>query len=175
MRQWPTWSNPVPFSLIQCTCAVPLFLGCCVICHMVQIAQCGKVLWLPLRSYRQYNRLSQFRFDSFKVWHLDIMSKHNTNYCSEGISGHFACGPFALGGYQVMPIHYQTKFTKQLPVTYHQIGVHLRVWSIDWGVKGLLGDIRLLWIIPAMSVKEWLVHRWFQCTRETMRWPVRTT
>ena len=31
---------------------------------MVLIAQCGKVLRLPLRSYRRYNRISQFRFDS---------------------------------------------------------------------------------------------------------------
>ena len=31
---------------------------------MVLIAQCGKVLQLPLRSYRLYNRISQFRFDS---------------------------------------------------------------------------------------------------------------
>ena len=63
-RLWPLWSNPVPLSLIRCTCVVPLFLRCCVICHMVLIAQCGKVLRLPLRSYRLYNRISQFRFDS---------------------------------------------------------------------------------------------------------------
>ena len=64
MRQWPLWSNPVPLSLIRCTCVVPLFLRCCVICHMVLIAQCGKVLRLPLRSYRLYNWISQFRFDT---------------------------------------------------------------------------------------------------------------
>ena len=63
MRQWPLWSNPVPLSLIRCTYVVPLFLRCCVICHMVLIAQCGKVLRLPLRSYRLYNRISQFWFD----------------------------------------------------------------------------------------------------------------
>ena len=64
MRQWPLWSNPVPLSLIQCTCVVPLFLRCCVIRHMVLIAQSGKVLRLPLRSYCLNNRISQFRFDT---------------------------------------------------------------------------------------------------------------
>ena len=65
MRQWPLWSNPVPLSLIQCTHVVPLFLGCCVIRHMVLIAlKCEKVLRLPLRSYRLYNRISQLRFDT---------------------------------------------------------------------------------------------------------------
>ena len=65
MRQWPLWSNPVPLSLIRCTCVVPLFLRCCVICHMVLIAlKSGKVLRIPLRSYRLYNRISQFRFDT---------------------------------------------------------------------------------------------------------------
>ena len=58
MRQWPLWSIPVPLSLIRCTCVVPLFLRCCVICHMVLIAQCGKVLWLPLRSYHLCNWIS---------------------------------------------------------------------------------------------------------------------
>ena len=63
-RLWPLWSNPVPLSLIRCTCVVPLFLRCCVIRHMVLIAlKHEKVLRLPLRSYRLYNRLSQFRFD----------------------------------------------------------------------------------------------------------------
>ena len=66
MRQWPLWSNPVPLSLIQCTCVVPLFLRCYVIRHMVLIAlKREKVLRLPLRSYRLYNRISQFRFDSY--------------------------------------------------------------------------------------------------------------
>ena len=60
----PLWPNPVPSSLIRCTCIVPLFLRCCVICHMVLIAQCGKVLRLPLRSYCLYNRISQFQFDN---------------------------------------------------------------------------------------------------------------
>ena len=60
----PLWPNPVPSSLIRCTCVVPLFLRCRVICHMVLIAQCGKVLWLPLRSYRLYNQISQFQFDN---------------------------------------------------------------------------------------------------------------
>ena len=65
MRQWPSWSNPVPLSLIRCTCVVPLFLRCCVIRHMVLIAlKRGKVLQLPLRSYRLYNRISQFWFDT---------------------------------------------------------------------------------------------------------------
>ena len=65
IRLWPLWSNPVPLSLIWCTCVVPLFLGCCVIRHMVLIAlKCGKVLRLPLRSYRLSNRISQFRFDT---------------------------------------------------------------------------------------------------------------
>ena len=65
MRLWPLWSNPVPLSLIWCTCVVPLFLGYCVICHMVLIAlKREKILRLPLRSYRLYNRLSQFRFDT---------------------------------------------------------------------------------------------------------------
>ena len=64
-RLWPLWSNPVPLSLIWCTWVVPLFLRCCVICHMVLIAQeRGKVLQLPLRSYRQYNRISQFQLDN---------------------------------------------------------------------------------------------------------------
>ena len=64
-RLWPLWSNPVPLSLIRCKCVVPLFLRCCVICHMVLIAlKSEKVLWLPLRSYRLYSRISQFRFDS---------------------------------------------------------------------------------------------------------------
>ena len=73
MRQWPMWLNPVPLSLIQCTCVVPLFLWCCVICHMVLIAQCGKVLWLPLRSYHLCNRISQFWFDKlgFERIHSD--------------------------------------------------------------------------------------------------------
>ena len=63
-RLWPLWSNPVPLSLIRCTCIVPLFLRCCVICHMVLIAlKREKVLRLPLRSYRLYNRISQFQFD----------------------------------------------------------------------------------------------------------------
>ena len=66
-RQWPLWLNPVPLSLIWCTCVVPLFLGCCVICHMVLIAQCGMVLWLPLRSYCLYNWVSQLRFDLIKA------------------------------------------------------------------------------------------------------------
>ena len=76
MRQWPVWSNPVPLSLIQCTCVVPLFLRCCVICHMVLIAQCGKVLRLPLRSYRLSNWVSQFQFDtptqsvSWSLWYF---------------------------------------------------------------------------------------------------------
>ena len=64
-RLWPLWSNPVPLSLIRCTRVVPLFLRCCVIRHMVLIAlKHGKVLRLPLRSYRLYNRISQFRFDT---------------------------------------------------------------------------------------------------------------
>ena len=67
MRQWPLWSNPVPLSLIQCTCIVPLFLRCCVISYLVLIAQCGKVLRLPLRSYHLYNWISQFRFDTLKT------------------------------------------------------------------------------------------------------------
>ena len=37
-RLWPLWSNPVPLSLIRCTCIVPSFLGCYVIRHMVLIA-----------------------------------------------------------------------------------------------------------------------------------------
>ena len=74
MRQWSLWSNPVPLSLIQCTCVVPLFLRCCVICHMVLIAQCGKVLWLPLRSYRLYNRISHFRFDTGNKTQYSICS-----------------------------------------------------------------------------------------------------
>ena len=37
-RLWPLWSNPVPLSLIRCTCVVPSFLGCCIIRHMVLIA-----------------------------------------------------------------------------------------------------------------------------------------
>ena len=58
--------NPVPLSLIWCTCVVPLFLRCCVIRHMVLIAlKHGKVLRLPLRSNCLYNRLSQLRFDRF--------------------------------------------------------------------------------------------------------------
>ena len=58
----------MPLSLIRCTHVVPLFLRCCVICHMVLIAlKCGKVLRLPLRSYRQYNRISQFQFDSYML------------------------------------------------------------------------------------------------------------
>ena len=64
MRQWPIWLNPVPLSLIWWTQVVPSFLRCYVICHAELIAQCGKVLQLPLRSYRLYNRISQFRFDS---------------------------------------------------------------------------------------------------------------
>ena len=69
-RLWPLWSNPVPLSLIQCTCVVPLFLRCCVIYHMVLIAQCGKVLWLPLRSYHLDNWISQFRFDNLApIWY----------------------------------------------------------------------------------------------------------
>ena len=67
MRQWPLWSNPVPLSLFWCTRVVPLFLRCYIICHMVLIAQCGKVLRLPLRSYRLDNRISQFRFDSHYI------------------------------------------------------------------------------------------------------------
>ena len=78
MRLWPLWSNPVPLSLIWCTCVVPLFLECCVICHMVLIAQCGKVLRLPLRSYCLYNRISQLRFDTPRViwvsWHFQPVS-----------------------------------------------------------------------------------------------------
>ena len=58
-----------------------------------------------------------------------------------------------------MPIHCQTKFTKQLPVySPSDWNASLCVWSIDWGVKGLLGAMGLLWIIPAISVKEQLVH-----------------
>ena len=73
-RLWPLWSNPVPLSLIRCTCIVPLFLRCCVICHMVLIAlKREKVLWLPLRSYRLYNRLSQFRFDRSCDSHWDLI------------------------------------------------------------------------------------------------------
>ena len=65
LRLWPLWSNSVPLSLIRCTLFVPLFLGCCVICHMVLIAlKRRKVLRLPLRSYHLYNRISQFRFDN---------------------------------------------------------------------------------------------------------------
>ena len=64
MRQWPMWLNPVPLSLIRCTCVVLLFLRCYVICHAVLIAQCGKVLRLPLRSYHLHNGISQFRFDT---------------------------------------------------------------------------------------------------------------
>ena len=68
VRQWPLWSNPLPLSLIWCIYVIPLFLGCCAIRHMVLIAlKCGKVLRLPLRSYRQYNQLSQFRFDRYFV------------------------------------------------------------------------------------------------------------
>ena len=67
IRLWSMWSNSVPLSLIWCTCVVPLFLRCYVIHHMVLIAQCGKVLRLPLRSYRLYNRISQFWFD-FGFW-----------------------------------------------------------------------------------------------------------
>ena len=60
---------------------VPLFLGCCVIRHMVLIAlKHEKVLRLPLRSYRLYNRLSQLRFDNFdisklcvSVWPISLM------------------------------------------------------------------------------------------------------
>ena len=66
-RLWPLWSNPVPLSLIWCTCVVPSFLGCCVIHHMVLIAlKRGKVLRLPQKSYHLYNRISQFRFDRDK-------------------------------------------------------------------------------------------------------------
>ena len=68
IRLWPLWSNPVPSSLIWCTCIVPLFLRCCIICHMVLIAQCGKVLWLPLRSYRLDNWISQIRFDRILIF-----------------------------------------------------------------------------------------------------------
>ena len=64
MRQWPLWSNPVPLSLIRVTRVVPLFLRCCIIRHMVLIAQCRKVLQLPLRSYHLYNWISQFWFDN---------------------------------------------------------------------------------------------------------------
>ena len=77
MRQWPMWSNPVPLSLIRCTHVVPLFLRCCVIRHMVLIAQKrGKVLWLPLRSYRLYNRISQFWFDNSQ-WYLSLIIRGN--------------------------------------------------------------------------------------------------
>ena len=65
MRLWPLWSNPVPLSLIWCTCVLPLFLRCFVIRHMVLIAlKREKVLRLPPRSYRLYNWLSHFRFDT---------------------------------------------------------------------------------------------------------------
>ena len=48
-----------------------------------------------------------------------------------------------------MPIHCQTKFTKQLPVySPSDWNASLCVWSIDWGVKGLLGAMGLLWMIP---------------------------
>ena len=58
-----------------------------------------------------------------------------------------------------MPIHRQTKFTKQLPVySPSDWNASPCIWSIDWGVKGLLGAMGLLRIIPAISVKERLVH-----------------
>ena len=79
MRSWPLWSNPVPLSLIRCTCVVPLFLRCCVIYHMVLIAlRREKVLRLPLRSYRLSNRIPQFRFDtptqsvSWSLWYFRL-------------------------------------------------------------------------------------------------------
>ena len=61
----------IPDSVHMCCTLVP---GCYVIHHMVLIAlECGKVLRLPLRSYRLYNRISQFRFDRIETpicsWH----------------------------------------------------------------------------------------------------------
>ena len=92
MRQWPLWSNPVPLSLIRFTCVVPLFLRCCVICHMVLIAQCGKVLRLPLRSYRLCNQISQFQFDT--PTKIGIM---------------VPCGTLLYEGLQSSPFSHQTK------------------------------------------------------------------
>ena len=44
-----------------------LYVSVCTYLHLFTnqaLSKCGKVLQLPLRSYRLYNRLSQFRFDS---------------------------------------------------------------------------------------------------------------
>ena len=77
-RQWPFWSNPVPLSLIQCTHVVHLFLRRYVVYHMVLIAlECGKVLRLPLRSYRLYNRISHFQFDTNRC--CNIRQDHPSN------------------------------------------------------------------------------------------------
>ena len=133
MRLWPLWSNPVPLSLIRCTCVVPLFLRCCVTCHMVLIAlRCGKVLWLPLRPYCLYNRLSQFWFDKF-IWRQS--------------------NPVSAGNLGSMGASMEVRQTKTEAATFGSIGQnsaqshqvrwkhHKRhsIWVIQW--KGVCGYV----------------------------------
>ena len=51
----------IPDLVHMCCALVPEML--CHLSHCTDCPKCGKVLRLPLRSYRLYNRISQFRFD----------------------------------------------------------------------------------------------------------------
>ena len=55
----------IPDSVHMCCTLVPGML--CHPSHGTDCPKCGKVLRLPLRSYRLYNRLSQFRFDKGRI------------------------------------------------------------------------------------------------------------
>ena len=61
----------IPNSVHMCCTLVPEML--CHLSHGTDCPKCGKVLRLPLRSYRLYNWLSQLRFD--RVQHMCTESR----------------------------------------------------------------------------------------------------
>ena len=136
-RQWPLWLDPVPLSLIWCTCVVPLFLGCCVICHMVLIAQCGKVLRLPLWSYHLYNWVSQLRFDLIKA------------------DGHFKARLVPKGFTQIQGIDYEETFS---PVSRYELIQYILAHTalLDWQIEAM--DVKTAFLYGELKEEIYMEH-----------------
>ena len=104
---------------------------------MVLIAQCGKVLRLPLRSYHLYNWVSQLRFDLIKA------------------DGRFKARLVPKGFTQIQGIDYEETFS---PVSRYESIQYILAHAalLDWQIEAM--DVKTAFLYGELKEEIYMEH-----------------